>query len=384
MFWFDMKKLLLIAVLVLEIITARAQNNSVANELDQKILAGVFNKPGAGNDRQAWSGYFSGLLNMVGTDGKSSIQLSTTLFALRHFRQYAKGDSLVAGETFRKEKFLRSLQINAGFTPDSKQQVQVDAISYGLKYAVINNKALNKKEISRYNAAFKSYYQTVWEPFNKLVQHYIYTHPGDSAAIFRFERSNGKLPIATLPPEFLATLMEQTNIKKQDSLNYYFSVNGMAKALLADLKTKPTLTFSANSNYNELKSQTNNVVFSSNLIFYGSRTDTLTQYTITANYTLGADTTKQHSSLVRNIAELDFGPNFSFKKVKWLELKTSLDLINTLGPLYSKENKNTANLSVTPRVEINKNFWLPVTFKYNAFQKNAHVQGQLSVQYSLK
>jgi len=380
-----MKKILLMAVLVLKMITGHAQNTNVAaNELDQKILAGVFNKPGAGNDRQVWSGYFSGLLNMAGTDGKSSLQLSTTLFALKHFRQYAKGDSLVAGETFRKEKFMRSLQINAGFTPDSKQQVQLDAISYGLKYAVINNKALSKKEISRYNAAFKSYYQTVWQPFNLIVQRYIYNHPGDSSVIFRFERSNGKLPIYTLPPAFLDTLMKQTNIKKQDSLNYYFSVNGMAKVLLADLKTKPTLTFSANSNYNELKSQTANLVLSGNLIFYGSRTDTLTQYNITANYTFGADTTKKHSSLVRNITELDFGPNFAFKKLKWLELKTSLDLVNTLGPLYSKENKNTANLNITPRIEINKNFWLPVTFKYNAFQKNAHVQGQLSVQYSLK
>jgi len=115
--------------------------------------------------------------------------------------------------------------------------------------------------------------------------------------------------------------------------------------------------------------------------FYANR-DTARQYSITTSHTWAADTATYKGGLIRNITEVS--ASLDFQLAKWLEFKPGLDYVNTLGPLYKKENKNTGNIAATPRIKISKSVWLPVTFKYNAFQKNAHVQGQFTVQYSLK
>jgi hypothetical protein len=369
-----MKKYLIsLAILLVNIYVLKAQspNGLTHSQVSQQILS----KPTDGNDKEIYSGYFSGLLNMVGTDGKSGIQISSTLYTIVHFKQISHNDSLVFGDLYQKQWLLRNIQLTAGFTPDNKDQFEVDAVSYGLKIALLNNKRFNQDQVNNLNQVITGKIAPAFD----FMENYQLNHPGDAGAFQDFKR--GKIKVKDLPKDFQDAFAAKFGIKKSDNPDDYFDFSAYYQILVKQLKTKPVFIISGNSNYNELKSQPNNYILSSTYAFYTNR-DTSNQYSLTASHTWAADTATYKNGLVRNITEVTAGMDFLI--AKWLEFKPALDFVNILGPLYKKENKNTGNIAVTPRIKINKNFWLPITFKYNAFQVNAHVQGQFSLQYSLK
>ena len=142
------------------------------------------------------------------------------------------------------------------------------------------------------------------------------------------------------------------------------------------LLTKPALNFSYNQVYDFQKWQSSKISFASDFTFFIGKVP----FDLTESVTFAADSTKKHSQLVRTVYEADFGKNITFDKVKWLEIKPAFSYVNTQGPLYKKEKEQAFAGSVTPRFKINKNFWLPITIKYD----NKGFFGFLSVQYSLK
>jgi hypothetical protein len=337
-----------------------------------------------GNDRSVWSGYLSGLLNMTGTDGKSSLEFNATLFTITHLGKLAHNDTLYYGADYRKQWFSRNLQLNFGVTPDNKNQLQVDALAYGFKYAVVNNKTINKKKQKKINDAFTTYLIKTGVPVDAIAQKYAVSDIAKFKLIEAYRKANGALPVSFLPPDFVEELKTKFGLKDSKDVDTLL----IPSLYLVDLvkntvKNESTLTFAANSNYDELKSQTDNINLSGEFAFYTGKQGT-SQYDLKISYSHAADTSQKHSLLVRTIWDFNFGPDFTFKKIKWFELKPALEYTNTRGPLYKKEYAQAGNVDLTPRFMINKNFWLPVTFKYNAFQKNAHFQGLFSVQYSLK
>jgi len=385
-----MKKLLIVLALLLTtsaLVKAQTKTSKINKDsiytTETKKTVNDTSRP-KGNDRSVWSGYLSGFLNMVGTDGKSSLQLSSSFFTLTHLKKLAHNDTLYYGKEYRDQWFARNLQLNFGLTPDSKNQVQIDALTYGVKYAIMNNKTITKNNRKNINTDFIQYLAGKSIIANSIVEKYRVAKPTEFQQITDYKNAKGALPISSLPQDFVAELKKQFNLKDDKSVDTLLIPDLYLVSLVKQtLKNKPTLTFSANSNYDELKSQTDNINVSGEFAFYSSKQGN-TQYDLKASYSHAADTTKKNSSLVRTIWDITFGSDFTFTKVKWFELKPGLEYTNTQGPLYKKEYVQAGNITVTPRFKINQNFWLPITFKYNAFQKDAHFQGLFSVQYSLK
>jgi len=228
-----MKKYLILFIIFLNASLLKAQINLTKTEVSQQVLS----KPTNGSDKEIYSGYFSGLLSMVGTDGKSGIQLSSTLYTLIHFKQIAHNDSLVFGDLYRKQWLLRNIQLTAGFTPDNKDQIEVDAVSYGLKIALLNNKNFTQDEVDSLNNLLTA---TIAPAFD-FMENYQLSHPGDSGKYQLFKR--GKIKVKDLPQDFQDALTAKYDLKKSDSRDDLFDLYGAYKTLVKKLKNQTLINF---------------------------------------------------------------------------------------------------------------------------------------------
>ena len=82
----------------------------------------------------------------------------------------------------------------------------------------------------------------------------------------------------------------------------------------------------------------------------------------------------------RVFSKLEGGGNYEF--CKWFEMNLLCSWTYIFNGLYKNEKQNQYALSVTPRIKINKNFWLPVTFQCDI--THPQLLGFISIQYSLK
>ena len=327
-------------------------------------------KDASGNDRQNWTGMGGAFLNLLGTNGSTDLTLSPTLFTLLHFKKVANNDTNFIDYEYRKQWFARNLQLNIGATPNSKNQIHLDAGNAGFKFAIINNKNASVKDYQSLSNVLD-----LSDSVNIIMQHYKFVENGKyKAAIETFENNPSKDLIKSLPDALIAQL--KLNFKNVKPETLLMPANALQSALTDKLAKKPTLTFSANDSYDFVKSQQNSLTVSSEFTFYLGKVP----FDLSANYVWSADTSKTQSTLVRKVFTTAFGKNFKISKS--FEVKPAFDYVHTQGPLYEKEHPDTFDASVAPRIKINDQFWLPITIKYDV--KHPQLLGFLSVQYSLK
>lgn len=323
-------------------------------------------KNASGNDKQNWSGFGNAALNLLGTNGSSDLTFGATLFTISHFCRIAKGDTNFIDSEYRRQWFARNTQINLGLTPNSKNQVHFDGASLGLKVAMINNK----------NATVEDYKKlsNILEIDDKVHVFLMKYDDKYHETIQTFLNHRSKDLIASLPQEVIDGL--KANFKGYKPETLLLLADSMKSKLTENLAKKPTLTFSANDKYDFVKSQEGSLNLSSDFTIYIGKYP----FDFTATYLWSVDTTKTKSALVRKVFTGSIGPNFKFGKI--FEVKPAFDYVHTDGPLYKNEHIDKFDASITPRLKINSQFWLPVTIKYDV----VHPQflGFISVQYSLK
>ena len=368
-----MKKILLFILMGLCCgqLFAQTRKTDTTKQLDDATKNAINNNSlqGKGDDRVKFPVLLSGFINLLGTDGKNDIIINPTLYSI-----FGKDISLKDVHKYRKESFLRNVSLTFGITPDSKNQLQVDGGLWGVKWIIINNKILSindyKKLSNNPNVSLVA-----------KVQQYVMKLPHGKEIIQKYLNSADTVnTIVKDKDSTVKTILHQVvkkfnvdSLAAGDLINGYYSL----KADLQDkLNTKSALFISYNKKYDFLKEQVKNIVLSSDYSFFIGKIP----FDLTGTFTMAADSTQKNSSLVRHILEFDFGKNITFSQVKWFELKPALDYIYTQGPLYKKEKEHSYGISVTPRFMINKNFWLPITLKYD----EQGLFGFLSVQYSLK
>lgn len=355
-----MKRIFVLSIILFDTFILIAQNTEINADktINENVKRSFTNS--TGNDRANWSGFGSAFLNLVGTNGTNELVISPTLYTLLNFKKVANKDTLVIDSIYRKQWFARNLQINAGITPNSKNQLHIDAGDIGFKFAILNNKAASQNDYKKLNNLMN-----IEDSITIILKDSNFTN------YLKAKNSQSK--------DFTDSLMRKLKISRQLAILLIkpYSKDSLNKCLVKILAYKPTLTFSLNHNYDFVRSQSNSLSLSSEFTFFLFKT---VPFDLTSAYTCEADTTQKKSSLNRHVWETTLGPNFRIWK--WLELKPFVSYINTQGPLYKKESRDQTNANLTARLKINNQFWLPLTINYDT--KNAQFFGFLSIQYSLK
>lgn len=363
----SMKYLLFLFVFISFSLGALAQSGTdTLSRLTQKAILDNPNS-GKGNDRSRFPVLFNGFLNLLGTDGKNNLVINPTLYSL------GKDSRLLDFTNYRKETFARNTSILLGVSPDSKNQLHINDLIWGVKIIIINNKILQQRDYQKISNRTTAKVIKVSEYVNGL--------PNGRAVVQKYLRMTDSINMMTKDTDqnvqnIIKDVQQKFNVNAAtaaDLINGSFAIMG---ALKDKLLTKSALNFSYNHRYDFTRSQIDNFSLSSDYSFFLGQIP----FDITGNFTLSADTSKKNSSLVRKISAVSFGKNITFKNVKWLEVKPAVDYTHTVGPLYKKEKEDSFAASLTARFMINKNFWLPFTVKYDT----KGFLGLFSIQYALK
>lgn len=362
-----MRKYYILAILALCSWKAMAQDQEAdLTKITAKALATI-PADGKGNDRQRFPVLLSGFVNLLQNDGKNDLVINPTLYSI-----FGKDGKLQDIDHYRKSALLRNISITAGITPDSKNQIQVDDGIWGVKWIIINNKVLKEND-----------YQDAVTVAKKTgeIQEYVRKLPGGPALYHKYHMQkdtvNNLLTTQDAgEQQIVKEVAKHFNILEEEAANDINGSFAIMGYLLDKLTTKPALNFSYNQTYDFQKWQAAKITLSSDFLFFLDKVP----FDLTGTVTFAADSTKTHSRLVRTLYEGDFGKNVTFENVKWLEIKPAVSFTHINGPLYKKEKTDSFAASITPRFQINKNFWLPITIQYDP----KGWFGFLTVQYALK
>ena len=174
-------------------------------------------------------------------------------------------------------------------------------------------------------------------------------------------------------------MLKQNNI---DTSSLFKVFDTEKKVLENALKTKPLWTVSANNVYDFTTRSSTKLTLSTHFFFSIKSGNTVIPFDFSFSNQWQQDTTQKSANMNRKVFEAEFGKNFTIGKKKWLEIKPAFSYSSIKGTLYSKEQQNKFMGSLTPRLKINDQFWLPVTIKYDP--KNGDFLGLFTVQYSFK
>ncbi len=360
-----MKKVVILGLLVMVFAKCFSQTDEL-NSATKSALTGT-PANGKGNDRALFPVFFSGFVNLLQTDGKNDIVVNPTLYSI--FGHDSKLENI---QHYRESNFLRNVSLLGGFTPDSKNQLHVDDGLLGVKWIIINNKILKEKD---YNKAVTT------AKLVGSVNAFVMKLPGGPKFLQKYITQTDTVNnlIKTKDPSEIAIVKKVANQFHVDEteaanlINGSFAIQGY---LLDRIATKSALNFAYSQTYDFQKWQSSKLAFSSDYSFFIGKIP----FDLTGSLTFASDSTKLHSTLLRTIYEVDFGKNITFDEAKWLEVKPAVSYVHTDGPLYKKEKEDNFAASVTPRFKINKNFWFPITIKYDP----KGWFGYMTVQYALK
>jgi hypothetical protein len=327
---------------------------------------------GKGNDQQLFPTLFGGFLNMF--SGGSGLTLSPTLYTVTHLKKVFAKDTVVFDADYRNQTFARNLLFTLAVNPQTVNQLHMQSSTFGAKYAIINNKVIKQHE---YQDALNYLKTTRSQAVEDSVNKYQFLHPQQRDSIRFFMNSDRAKSFAYLPKQLITYLQKSLNIKSIDTLHTLLVPYLVLQEYLKNrLSHKSLWTISGTEMYDYQRTQTDHIVLGTDYAFFIGKVP----FDAGASITWAADTAKRSSPLVRRIYEVTFGKNITV--AKWFELKPALDYIHTTGPLYKKEVTDNFAASLTPRLKINNQFWLPITIKYDV--KKPQFFGLLSVQYSLK
>ena len=371
-----MKKLFSLAVLVVypsiivysqqgtEIIADRAINDGT-----QRFLASQ-----TGNDKANWSALISGLFSLASTSDAGGITFKPTLWSLIHLGRAFSNDTTVIDSVYRNEWFARNLQFTGSIIPDSKNQFRVVGGSAGLSYTILNNTEVS---LDDYTSVERMLYRS--DSIQVFIQTHKLSHPAEALAIETFENSQYH-DTTSLTQDFKNTLRKSFHIEGPLSVSAFPS-DGMSKEIQNRLGRKPLWTISILDQYDFKGSRTSSMAVTTLTTIHPFEiNDKPVSFDLSMAYSWAYDTTKALANLDRRTLKIELGKNIQI--YNFLEVKPAASYSRVLSALYANEDENKVEASITPRLKINNQFWMPVTIKYDP--KHPELFGFISIQFALK
>jgi hypothetical protein len=373
-----MKILLQLFLLITSFIVSQAQ-------FSKKAVDKALNAKLTGDDKQS----FSGILNALGqftSQDEATIRFQPTLFGLASLFN----PKIREQDKFTKAAFLRNFQLNLGVTPSEESIFDVDDFQGGFTYAILNNKKLTEAD---YKALAEGPVFTNRANLNIALGKYAFQKmlAKDSAkeklARQLFKEGITENNIRSMPADMLDSLMKDLGITDpQQLVNFSEGPHVLFKKMTTNLAKKTLLTVDFSSTYSFEKNEWNEFTFTPfNLIKYFNKESLKSPgLNLKLKYTIGEDTAAKEK-LKRNLYVAEAGINFPLfvndKEKIDFEIKPGVKYTYISNRLYVDEKRSQFNPTVTLRLRINDDFYLPLVFEYNT--EDAELLGFLSVQFSL-
>jgi hypothetical protein len=336
----------------------------------------------SGNEKSLFGNYINGVAGLLSTNS-GSVNLQGSLRGI-FMTIVGKGNDTL-DSNYTKHAFVRNMAINLGFTPNKKPIINVDTINFGLTYSILNNKIAKAKVWKEIYKAFSISKQRNIDSILANIDQELLNVKKDyyhSKMLENFMNSNGTDTIEIYRDvPFRKYILEYTHAHFLSEL--YSAYNKIVNDYSDKISKQWLWTLSTNGKYELHKTYVDAVIISSTIykVFYANNKKAQ-QYSfqLVPSYTKTTDTLEKTKNLKRDY--LSFKAGLNFKICKCFEINLSGSWQHIIDGLYTKENIDQYTIEVTPRLKINKNFWLPVTVKYDI--KHPQFFGFLSLEFSLK
>ncbi|MBL0268667.1 MAG: hypothetical protein IPP99_08385 [Chitinophagaceae bacterium] len=372
-----MKRNLLVLLLIVNAIVTTAQTKQKMEWEDE------INAKKSGDDKASFSSILNALGKFTSQDG-SAITFNPTLYGLASLFN----PGIKKQEKFRDAIFLRNFQLNLGFTPSEESIFKVDDFQSGFSYAFLNNKKLTAADYQQLSAAEPARRMELFlKTLNQFIVENETNKEGISAKEYR-AKILSKDEKATMTSALQSFLMKQLGVQKEEELKEMaFGHINAFKNKLTELSKRTSLTFDFKSTYSFADKQWGELSFTPvNLYCYFNKSKLSSPgLNATLSYVLGTDTsTKQ--ALKRRTIETEVGMNFPIKvnpetEKAAFEIKPGISYKYITARVYRDEKKSQFDPTLTFRIRINDDFYLPLKLEYDT--ENAELFGFLSIQFSL-
>ncbi len=372
-----MKIYILFLIIVFNAAVIRAQSKT-KNEREDEIASKK-----TGDDKASFSSILNALGKFTSQDG-SAITFNPTLYGLVSLFK----PGIKKQDKFRNAVFLRNFQLNLGITPSEESIFKIDDFQSGFSYAILNNKKLTAAD---YKKLTESEPTRLLELYTNALGQFIYenmnTAEGEAAKKY-FNKAVSTEEVKNMSTALNGFLKKQLGVSTDEELAAISAglKNGF-KAKLTELSKRTLLTFDFKSTYSFADKQWGELSFTPvNLYCYFNKTKPNSPgLNATLSYVLGTDTsTKQ--ALKRRTIETEVGMNFPIKvnpetEKAAFEIKPGISYKYITARVYQDEKKSQFDPTLTFRIRINDDFYLPLKLEYDT--ENAELFGFLSIQFSL-
>jgi hypothetical protein len=372
-----MKRNLLVLLLIVNAIVTIAQSKPKMEREDE------INAKKSGDDKGSFSSVLNALGKFTSQDG-SAITFNPTLYGLASLFN----PGIKKQDKFRDANFLRNFQLILGFTPSEESIFKVDDFQSGFSYAILNNKKLTAADYQQLSASEPA---RQLEMFLKALNQFIVENETNNEGIAAKEY-RGKIlskdDKATMTSTLRDFLLKKMSVQKEEELkDIAFGLGKAFKNKLTELSKRTLLTFDFKSTYSFADKQWGELSFTPiNLYCYFNKTKLSSPgLNATLSYVLGVDTSTKEA-LKRRTIETEVGMNFPIKvnpetEKAAFEIKPGISYKYIAARVYKDEKKSQFDPTLTFRIRINDDFYLPLKLEYDT--ENAELFGFLSIQFSL-
>ncbi len=371
-----MKKILVSLFVLLSIGNAFAQTKQF--ELEKEIA----NKK-TGDDKANFSSILNALGKFTSQDG-ATITFQPTLYGLGSMFN----PKLKEQDNFVNATFLRNFQLNLGVTPSEESIFHIDNFQSGFSYAFLNNKKLTRTDYKNLVASEPTQQRRLFEA---ALGRFAFDNRNTAAGAEARSYANKALSVTdvtNMNAGLKAFLINRLGVSTDaDLVTMSSGLSAAYKAHTTELSKRTLLTFDFKSTYSFADNQWDELSFTPiNLYCYFNKKKLSSPgLNATLNFIMGTDTSTKEA-LKRRTIETEVGMNFPIKinpdtEKAAVEIKPGISYKYIAQRLYKDENRSKFDPTLTFRVRINDDFYLPLKLEYDT--ENAELFGFLSIQFSL-
>ena len=370
-------KIICISIFVLSCI-----GNVFAQTKQFELEKEIANKK-TGDDKANFSSILNALGKFTSQDG-STIAFQPTLYGLGSIFN----PKLKEQDNFVNATFLRNFQLNLGLTPNEESIFKIDDLQSGFSYAILNNKKLTRADYKNLKDSEPTQQR---KKFNAALGRFIFdnrrTAIGQKARTYANKALTEEdvVKMDTLLKAFLKSELSVSSDSELAGMSSGF--NTAYKDLTTQLSKRTLLTFDFKSSYSFADNGWDELSFTPvNLYCYFNKNKLSSPgLNATFKYVMGRDTSTKEA-LKRQLIETEVGMNFPVKvnpdtEKAAVEIKPGISYKYIAQRLYKDENRSKFDPTLTFRIRINDDFYLPLKLEYDT--ENAELFGFLSIQFSL-
>lgn len=341
----------------------------------------LINKKKTGDDKANFSSIFNGLGKFTSQD-EATITFQPTLYGLASLFN----PKIKEQDKFVRATFLRNFQLNLGITPNDESIFEIDDFQSGFSYAILNNKKLTKADYDHLIAKFGEQRKLFVAALNQFIVTNN-TAAGEEAKKYTVNPLTDK-DVANMDVGLKVFLKNKMSVSTDAELVAVSAgLTTAFKNLTTELSKRTLLKIDFKSTYSFADKQWGELSFTPvNLYYYFNKKKLSSPgLNATIKYVLGTDTITKEA-LKRSMIETELGMNFPIKvnpdtEKARLEIKPGISFKYIGQRLYKDENRSKFDPTLTFRIRINDDFYLPLKLEYNT--DDAELFGFLSIQFSL-